>query len=57
MSICPKCQHVHVAGDVTVINRFDPDFDTYYRTPDGAVWVSRESAQDWLCRLRVRAAS
>lgn len=47
---CPKCGHVHVAGDVIAVRRFGGT--TAYRTDDMAEHISREVAQEWLCRKR-----
>lgn len=57
VSACPKCQHVHVAGDVIAVDRFEGGAITAYCTPDGYVWLTREVAQQWLCGQRQRAAS
>lgn len=52
MTVCPKCQHTHVARDVVpALSRFIPVFGGY-RTPDGQIHATREAAQEQLCEQR-----
>jgi hypothetical protein len=50
MSACPRCGHVHVAGDAQALSHFTGL--TGFRTPDGEIHETREDAQEWLCGLR-----
>lgn len=48
-SPCPRCEHIHVARDVTALSRFTGL--TGYRA-GGAIYETREDAQAALCEQR-----
>ena len=50
---CPDCGHIHAAGDVVAVGRFDPNGVHGYRAPSGGpLRATREQAMADVCARR-----
>ena len=51
MIVCPSCDHIHAASDVTALGRFSPSRPIGYRAayPGAPVQPSRAAAEQDMC--------